>query len=146
MCLHLAPTQMPPRGKQHPKILVRAPLGSVFMGSVFISLWALFPTSPALAVPSKAHEPAAPQVRGASPLWLSPPFNAMAATGMGQNFGRITLGAVRLDVVGYLVSGRRHVLSLLFQLPTKQRWDLLWLAARALTGWSDRGCLISLWK
>lgn len=24
--------------------------------------------------------------------------------------------------------------------------DLVWLAASALTDWSDRGCLISLWK
>lgn len=71
--------------------------------------------------------------------------NAMAKTGMGQDFDRIELKAGRLDAVSVLVYGRRHVLSPLLFLPTKQ-CCMVWLPASTLTDWSDRGCLISLWK
>lgn len=70
---------------------------------------------------------------------------AMARTGVGQNFDHVKLKAGRLDAVSALVYGRRHVLSPLLFLPTKQ-CCMVWLPASPLTDWSDRGCLISLWK
>lgn len=90
MCLHLTPTEMPSTGEQHPKILVRAPLGRVLVGNLFMGSASNLPC------------PGCPQqgswtccCTSASPLWLSPPLNAVATTGTGPHFGHITLGAVR---------------------------------------------------
>lgn len=68
MCLHLTSTQMPSMGEIAPQKFSQSSSGQGV--GLEISLWALFPPFPALAVPSKAPEPAAPQVPGASPLWL----------------------------------------------------------------------------